>query len=169
MQTAETKKSSATVCTFPNINPAEDAIKQRHYNDYYRVFSNYRFFPNETVKIEPAEGPKNLHLVCFNRTIGETEYVELLRAIGKRPCRNAPAYLTCLVVQVPEDKMPAELRNKHIVAAEPDNKFSVFTDEFCFPCFRCVRRDSGGRELRLIRVGGDWLGTWAFLAEDLVP
>ena len=165
MQTAE-KKSSFITHTFPNINPintAEEAIKQGHYNDYYR------FISNETVKIEPAEGPKNLHLVCFNRTIGETEYVELLRAEGKRPCRNAPAYLGGLMKEVPEDKMPEELRNKDLVAAEPDTTSSVFAGRSGRRCFLCVSRGGGARMLDRAGVDGEWVGGWAFPAEDLAP
>ena len=164
MQTA-TKKSSAIVCSFPNVNPintAETGISQGHYTDHYR------FITNETVPVEPAKGPKNLHLVCFNRIVGETEYVERLRAEGKQPCKNAPAYLLGLMAAVPEDKMPVELRNKYIVAAEPDNKSSTFVAGFGFRCFLCVSRSGAYRGL-LLCVGRKWLDNWAFLAEDLVP
>lgn len=165
MQTGE-RKSPVTIHAFPNVSPintAEEAIKQGHYNDYYRLILN------GTVEIEPAKGPKNLHLVCFNRTVGETEYVELLRAEGKRPCQNAPQYLLGLMAQVPEDKMPAELRNKDLVAAEPDNSSSVFTGKDGDRCFLCVYRLGGRRKLNLVRVDRRWYDYWAFLAEDLVP
>jgi len=166
MQTKTAEKSPFTI-PFPNISPintAEEATKQGHYDDYYR------FISNETVKIEPAKVPKNLHLVCFDRAIGETEYVELLRTEGKRPCQNAPQYLLGLMAAVPEDKMPKELRNKYLVAAEPDNRSSAFTVECGCRCFLFVYRYGGDRKLCLAYVvSRRWNDRWAFLAEDLVP
>ena len=166
MQTTATK-SSVTIHSFPNINPintAEEGIAQGHHTGHYG------FITDKTVPLQPVQGAKNLYLVCFNRTIGETECAELLRAEGKRPCQNAPQYLLGLMASVPEDKMPEELRNKDIVAAELDNKASVFSDRFGGRCFLYVFRDGGGyRRLNLASVGGRWSGSWAFLAEDLVP
>ena len=162
----QTATSPVIINSFPNIQPvntAETGIAQGHYTDHYR------FITNETVPVEPAKGPKNLHLVCFDRTIGEMEYVELLRAEGKQPCRNGPAYLLGLMVAVPEDQMPAELRNKDLVAAEPDNKASAFADVSGRRCFLYVHRFGAYRELRLIGVNGEWGDGWPFLAEDLVP
>jgi hypothetical protein len=164
MQTA--MKSSAIVCPFPNVQPintAEEGIAQGQYTDYHR------FITDKTVPLQPVQVAKNLHLVCFNRTIGETEFVELLRAEGKQPCRNGPQYLLGLMAQVPEDKMPEELRYKVFVAAEPDNKSSVFTDGLGYRCFLCVDRYNGYRKLDLIDVGKEWNGRFAFVAEDLVP
>ena len=164
MQTAE--KSPFTTHPFPNINPVstvKEGIRVGHYDDHYS------FITNETVPLQPVQGAKNLHLVCFDRTIGETEYVELLRTEGKRPCQNAPQYLLGLMAAVPEDKMPKELRNKYLVAAEPDNRSSAFTVECGCRCFLYVRRDVGYRGLRLSFVGRVWYGYCAFLAEDLVP
>ena len=159
-------KSSAIVCSFPNIQPintAEEGIRVGHYDGHYS------FITNETVPLQPVQGAKNLHLVFFNRTIGETECMELLRTEGKQPCRNGPQYLFGLMAHVPEDKMPAELRNKDLVAAEPDNKSSVFTGGSGHRCFLYVLRDGGYRRLGLASVGREWSDDWAFLAEDLVP
>ncbi len=164
MQTAT--KSPFTIHSFPNINPvstAEEGIRVGHYDNHYS------FITNETVPLQKVAGAKNLHLVCFDRTIGETEYVELLRAEGKQPCRNAPQYLLGLMAAVPEDKMPTELRNKDLVAAEPDNASSAFTGESGNRCFLYVDRHDGFRELFLIYVVREWSDGWAFLAEDLVP
>lgn len=165
MQTAE-KKSPFTTHTFPSINPvctAEEGIRVGHYDDHYS------FITNETVPIQPVQGAKNLHLVCFNRTISGTEYVELLRAEGKRPCQNAPQYLLGLMAAVPENQMPVELRDKDLVAAEPGNKSSAFTNKNGNRCFLCVIRNGGCRGLGLTSVGGEWSGGWAFLVEDVVP
>ena len=90
---------------------------------------------------------------------------ELLRAEGKQPCRNAPAYLAGLMAQVPEDQMPEELRNKDLVAAEP----AVFAGGSGRRCFLYVSRRDGCRGLSLTIVDGKWDARWAFLAEDLVP
>lgn len=133
-----------------------------HYNNHYD------FITDKTVPLTPAKGAKALHLVCFNRMIGETEYVELLRPKGKRPCRHAPQYLLGLMAQVPEDKMPVELHNKDIVAAEPDIAFSVFADWDRRRCFLCVYRGGGLRRLHFAFVAGPWPDRWAVLAEDLV-
>ena len=155
-----------TAHSFPNINPVstvKEGIRVGHYDDHYS------FMTNETVPLQPVQGAKNLHLVCFDRTIGETEYVELLRTEGKRPCQNAPQYLLGLMAAVPEDKMPEELRNKNLVAAEPDNKSSAFAVRFGYRCFLCVFRRGGYRGLDLADVGRLWRGDFAFLAEDLVP
>lgn len=165
MHTAE-KKSPFTTHSFPNINPintAEEGIAQGHYTGHYG------FITDKTVPLQPVQGAKNLYLVCFNRTIGETECAELLRAEGKRPCQNAPQYLLGLMASVPEDKMPAELRNKDIVAAESDNKSSVFAGGHVHRCFLFVNRRGAYRRLDLIGVGGLWGDSWAFLAEDLAP
>ncbi|MBI2096136.1 MAG: hypothetical protein HYT43_00670 [Candidatus Taylorbacteria bacterium] len=165
MKTA-TKKSSAIVCSFPNVQPintAEEGIRVGHYDGHYS------FITNETVPLQPVQGAKNLHLVCFDRMIGEMEYVELLRAESKQPCRNAPQYLLGLMAAVPEDKMPKELRNKDLVAAEPGNASSAFTDKACRRCFLYVDRRDGLHRLDLIVVDGEWDDLWAFLAEDLVP
>ena len=165
MQTAE-KKSPFITHSFPSISPintAEEGIAQGHYTDHYR------FIKDKTVPLQPVQGAKSLHLVCFDRTIGETEYVELLRAEGKQPCRNAPQYLLGLMAQVTEDKMPEELRNKDLVAAEPDNKSSVFTGRFGYRCFLYVLRGGVFRRLDLTAVGRRGFDRWAFLAEDLVP
>ena len=159
-----TTKSTATICSFPNVSPvntAEEGIRLGHYNDHYD------YITDKTVPLTSVEGKKNLHVVCFNRTVGETEWVELLRAEGKQPCRHAPQYLLGLMVQVPEDQMPAELRNKDIVAEEQESS-SVFTDESGDRGFLGVRRDGGNRELILTRVDGRWFDDDAFLAEDLV-
>ena len=165
MQTAE-KKSPFITHSFPSISPintAEEGIAQGHYTDHYR------FIKDKTVPLQPVQGAKSLHLVCFDRTIGETEYVELLRAEGKQPCRNAPQYLLGLMAQVTEDKMPEELRNKNLVAAEPDNKSSAFAGRSGLRCFLCVGRWGGDRRLDLTIVDGEWRDGWAFLAEDLAP
>ena len=143
----QTATSPVIINSFPNIQPvntAETGIAQGHYTDHYR------FITNETVPVEPAKGPKNLHLVCFDRTIGEMEYVELLRAEGKQPCRNGPAYLLGLMVAVPEDQMPVELRNKDLVAAEPDNKASAFAGRRGYRCFLYISRSEAHRGLILI-------------------
>ena len=165
MQTAQ-KKSSVITCTFPSISPintVEEGIAQGHYTGHYG------FITDKTVPLQPVQGAKNLYLVCFNRTIGETEYVELLFAEGKQPCRQAPAYLLGLMAAVPEDKMPEELRNKDFVAAESDNKSSVFAGGHGHRCFLFVNQRGAYRRLDLIGVGGLWGDSWAFLAEDLVP
>lgn len=155
-------ESGIITSTFPNIlpvNTVEEGIREGHYNDHYR------FINNKTVALKPAQGAKNLHLVCFNRTIGETEYVELLKKEGKQPCQNAPQYLLGLMRQVPEDKMPQELYNKHLVAAESS---SVFADAGGSRCFLYVFRIGSDRELCLMIVDWDWGDDCAFLAEDLV-
>jgi hypothetical protein len=164
MQTTE--KSSVIVCSFSNINPINtvaEAIERGHYD------SHDPFITDETVPFAPAKDPKNLHLVCFNRVIRGTKYVELLLAEGKQPCRNAPAYLAGLMAQVPEDQMPAELRHKDLVAAEPDNTSSTFAGEGGDRCFLYVRRSGGNRRLSLMFVDREWSGDLAFLVEDLVP
>lgn len=164
--TAETKTNGIVVCSFTNIHPintVEEGIRQGHYNDYYRHITD------QTVPLRPAAGAKTLHLVCFNRIVGETEFVELLRAEGKRPCQDAPNYKLGLMAQVPEEQMPEVLRNKDIVAAEPDNSSSVFTDEVGSRCFLYVLRYVADRGLSLTDVGRRWHDGWAFLAEDLVP
>ncbi len=170
MQTATKTKSPVIVCTFPNINPinpintVEEGIAQGHYNDYYQHITN------KTVPLQKVAGAKNLYLVCFGRTSGETDYVELLRAEGKQPCRNAPQYLLGLMAAVPEDKMPEELRNKDLVAAEPDNEASAFSGVRRDRCFLCVRRYGGDRLLYLALVDRRrGLDGCALLAEDLVP
>jgi len=163
----QTVKTSTIVCSFLNINPintVEEGIAQGHYTGHYQ------FITNKTVPLQPVQGGKNLYLVCFNRTIVLTDVVQLLRTVAKRPCRNAPQYLLGLMAQVPEDKMPDWFRNKYIIAAEPDNKSSVFTDERDHHCFLCIFRGvDGGRELSLASNGGFCDGGYAYLAEDLVP
>ena len=160
----KTTESTVTICSFPNVSPvntAEEGIRLGHYNDHYR------YITDKTVPLKPVEGKKNLHVVCFNRLIGEKEWVELLRAEGKQPCRHAPQYLLGLMAQVPEGQMPAELHNKDIVAAEQESP-SVFSDFYGRRCFLCVSRDDVGRGLSLASVDGEWFGFCAFLAEDLV-
>ena len=157
--------SHAIVCLFPNVQPINSVgtgISRGHYTDHYD------FITNGTVPLHTVKGAKNLYLVCPNRTIGETEYVELLRAVGKQPCRNAPQYLLGLMAKVPESEMPAELRNKKLVAAEPDNTSSVFVGKYGDPCFLGVDRGVGYRKLSFTKVGGGWAGPWVFLAEDFV-
>ena len=157
--------TSPIIHTFPNIAPintVEDGIRTGHYTDHYRHITN------ETVPLIAVEKPKTLSLVCFGRTIGETDYVALLKELDKQPCRNAPNYLLGLMTTTPEDKMPEELRNKYLIAAEP-TKSSVFTGKFGPRCFLCVSRRGAGRELHLVYVGGFWGDHWAFVAEDLVP
>ena len=162
----KTTQSSAIVCLFPNVQPintVETGITQGYYTDHYD------FITNKTVPLQLVKGAKNLYLVCFDGTISETESAELLRAVGKQPCRNAPQYLLGLMAEVPENKMPAELRNKDLVAAEPGDKSSAFTDEGGDRCFLGIYRGVAYRKLSLTKGGGRWVGPWAFLAEDLVP
>lgn len=162
MQTAT--KSSAIICSFPNVRPinaAEEGIRLGHYTDYYR------FITNKTVRLQPVEGEKKLHVVCFNRTVGETEYIELLHAERKQPCKNGPNYLLGLMEKVPEERMPVELGNKDIVAALPDKTSSVFSDEVGSRCFLCADRFGANRKLNLTSIGRKWDDVWAFLAEDL--
>src|SRR3989344_9107771 len=124
--------SPAIVCLFPNVQPINSVgtgISRGHYTDHYD------FITNGTVPLHTVKGTKNLYLVCPNRTIDETECMELLRAVNKQPCRNAPQYMLGLMAKVPEYKMPAELRNKKLVAAGPGNNCSVVVGLYSDPGF----------------------------------
>ena len=144
------------------MDDVEKALKQGHYTDHYG------FITNKTVKLPKAEGKKRLYVVPFYRNIGEKEYATLLAEHNLKPCKNGPSYLAGLMAQVPESEMPEELKGKYIVAAEPDNKNSVFQDECGFRCFLFVLRHGGAhRLLGLAFIDfGDWGGFWAFLAEE---
>ena len=156
----KTEEITSTIIKFENIKPintVEEGIRQGHYSDYYK------FITDETVKLKPETGEKTIYTVGFNRTIGETEYIDLLRRESKKPC--TPNYMLGLMAQVREEKMPPKLRNKYIVAAEPN---SVFTDRRGFHCFLCVDRFDVYRRLSLSFVGRGWDDGYVFLAEDLV-
>lgn len=167
MHTAE-KKSGALVFTFPDINPInniEKGIEHGHYTCHYCIITD------KAVPLQSAQGAKNLHLVCFSRAIMKMEYIELLRAEGKQPCRNSPNYLLGLMARVSEGGMPEGLCSKSLVAVEPDNESSFFPTGFkrSRNCFLCVVRRGVVRELSLFYVGSewDWDESLAFLAEDL--
>ncbi len=144
------------------VTDIEDAKKRGHFT------SCYDHITAKTVKLPKAQGKKRVFAVPFNKSIGEKAYVALLAEHGLKPCVNAPSYLMGLMVQVPESEMPAELKGKYIVAAEPDVASSVFRGLDGVRCFLCVDRLGGAsRELDLTRVGfGGWDGAWAFLAEE---
>ena len=176
---------NTTICSFPQICPinnVEEGIAKGNYNAHLPFVT--------TVLLERVQGTKKLYLVCFNREIRCTEYVGLLRAEGKQPCRNASQYLLGLMAQVPEDQIPRVFQEKDIIAAEPGGAHLVCTlssslsDIVYF--FLCVSRYDGCRTLvgidaedtRLkrhperIMVGETEEETWrdnlAFLAEDLL-
>lgn len=157
-------KTTTTVCSFPNISPIcniKDGLRRGQYA------SLYNHITGKTVPLTKLTVEKKLHIVLFNRTIGDEEYIVLLRAEGKQPCQNAPQYLLGLMSVVPEDKMPPELQNIDFVAAEQCNASSVFEDHFDLRCFLGVVRYHPHRKLTMVRVNGVWRSSWAFLAEDL--
>lgn len=155
---------TATIFSFPNISPICNIKEGLRLGQYARY---YKHITRKTVPLTPVTGAKNLHIVCFNRTICDEEYIALLRAEGKQPCQNAPQYLLGLMSVVQEDRMPSELQNIDLVAAEQCNDPSVFEDHFDLRCFLGVVRQHTHRELTMVRVNGAWRASWAFLAEDL--
>lgn len=151
------------ICPFPGIMPIntiEDGIAAGQYN------SHNEFITNTTVQLQPAQGPKNVYLVCFDRELEPTEWTDLLRAEGKQPCINGPNYLLGLMAQVSQDQMPEEFRSKDIVAAE-NARSSIFADEDGDPCFLYVSHDSTSRKLDFTVIGPGWYIFWAFLAQDI--
>jgi hypothetical protein len=165
MQIQTVTRGRAVICSFPGISPistVSEGIRLGRYIDHYR------FITDKTVPLQSVTRAKNLHIVCFNRTIGEPEYVELLRAEDLRPCQDAPQYLLGLMAAVSQERMPGELRIKNLVAAEPDNESSFFADGFGGRCFLGVDWCVGGYSLCLVRVG-KWDFFQALLAEYLVP
>lgn len=140
------------------INNVEEGIKQGNYT------SHYDYIIEKTVPLKEVTEEKEITLVCFNRTIGETEYIELLKQEGLKPCEDAPNYLLGLMAQYKESDLLEEFKNKDIIAA---NVSSVFTDEFGHPCFLYVYRHGRDRGLVLARVGRGWFDDCVFLAESL--
>lgn len=136
------------------INSLEEGIKLGNYD------SHYDFITDKTVPLKELTDEKEIFLVNFDRTIGETEYKELLEKEGLKPCE--PNYLLGLMAQIKEDDMPKELKNKNIVVPS-----SVFTGGCGFRCFLCVYRGDGYRKLRLTDVDREWIDRWVFLAEAL--
>ena len=164
MQTAE--KSAIIICPFPNVRPINnlrEGIRLGHYSDCLGVDAD--------AELQPAQGEKNLYVVCFSRTIGKAEYPELLRRIRKQSCGDAPIYLLGLMSGWTEDRMPEELRDKDIIAAEPKES-SVFIDPSGKNYFLFVHRYHTQHILpeRILNhrvVDEEWYSLQAFLAEDL--
>jgi hypothetical protein len=157
------------ICPFPiviPVNTIEEGIRLGHFTSYDP------FITKATVVLRSVAGEKTIYAVCFNRTIGNRDYLELLRQIKKSFCRYAPNFLLGLMEQVPEDLMPSELRGKHIVAAEPDLPSSCFANESGESSYVYANRRDSVRELLLIgtdegKAEGEWPENIAFLAEDL--
>ncbi|OHA26757.1 MAG: hypothetical protein A3C06_01265 [Candidatus Taylorbacteria bacterium RIFCSPHIGHO2_02_FULL_46_13] len=160
-------QSVIRICSFPNIRPINSIEEGLRLGNCRR---SYPFITDESVPLPQVKGEKALHLVYFRRTVRADEYGELLQAEGKQPCRNAPNYLLGFISQVPEDKMPKELRNKTIVAAGLDTSSRVY-NEHGIQHFLCVARfGDQHRTLQFTDTHILWRsGSWIFLAEDLVP
>ena len=168
------------------INDIKEAIARGHYTPSDpTIYGTYFFVPlcyrpslgitrimdrtGRVIKLPNAKGAKRVFIVSFKRPVGKGEYVTLLAQYGLRPCKNSPSYLAGLMATVSEAEMPEELRNTDIVAAEPKNHASIFKDDGGHPCFLYVRqRDLAIRDLDLVRISHkkEWLGYWAFLAEE---
>lgn len=157
-----------TDCAFPGIKPINAVREGIALGSYTHCYAPGL---EQYVRFSPAYGEKELHVICFNRSLATTDYVRFLHAIGKRPCQNAPAYLLGLMAQVAEDRMPLELCNMKIVAASPDAIFETLLSYRCSrACNRgslCVSRFNGSRELELLaHIDGEYTGC-AFVTENL--
>jgi len=168
METVE--KSGIITCSFFGIRPInffEEGVELGGYAKFGGYVGYFRYLTNETAPMGLVEGEKNLYLVGFNRSVGETEYISLLKAEGKRPCKNAINYTLGLMAQVPENKMPEKLHNKDIVAAEPNNGSTIFIKNNG-NYFLYVPRVNESRIIIITGTSGWWPDYIAFVAEDLV-
>ena len=92
------------------INSIKEAIKKGHYT------WTYDWITDENVPLKKLTKEKEVYVVSFDRTVGETEYLDLLKQEGLKPVE--PNYLLGLQAQYND-----ELPEKWIVAPS-----SVFTD-----------------------------------------
>ncbi len=123
---------------------------------------------SDGVIIDYGGQEKEVYVIPFGRMIGENEYEMLLHELGFKPCKFGPSYLLRLMVQVPLIEMPVDLRDKNIVAAEPNNPSSFFPNNVECKGFMCLRQNVKTQERELGDVligGGEWPENWAFLAE----
>lgn len=63
-----------------------------------------------------------------------------------------------------EHELPETVKNKCIVAAEPNSVFKLNKNT---QCFLSVTRGNLTRRLSLTNIKGGWLNNWFFLAEDI--
>ncbi len=147
----------------------EDALAQGHYNDHYgylkdeknaQVFRNLpKDLPEELICIKPVptgefvpKGTENVKKFWEDR--------------GYELVPHADAYLVQLMADVPEDKMPPDLKGQHIVAY---TETPSFRDEDGYECCLFVyRRDVGYRKLGMARGDARWHVTWAFVLRKII-
>lgn len=111
-----------------------------------------------------AEGEKRVFVVPFELD-SERNKTAFLSKHGLKPCLNGPSYLMGLMVKIPKGEMPEEIRDKFIVAAEPDNPSSIFLDEYGRKCFLYTHNNL--RYRLLIDINFDLFDDmWALLAES---
>ncbi|MDO8668023.1 MAG: hypothetical protein Q7K35_02900 [bacterium] len=162
----KTNGISTIVHSFPDIKPinfVEEAIKLNGYA------SHYSFISNETVPLQPAHGEKRLHFVCFDRTIKLKQSEGILRAERMRLCKDAPNFLLGFAAQVPETRLPAEFRGKHLVAIVAERSRTFPSKNGDNRCFLYIDRSEACRRLGLVVVDDLLYDIWALVAEDLPP
>ena len=118
------------------------------------------------VRLKKVEGGlKRIYVVFSEETVNSMGYIPLLESLGLIPCINAPHYLLGLMNSVPEEQMPEMLKDKSIVAAEPDNPDSMFRRNGDGLCFLGVYRKLLHREFRLTVTNRPWPNIFAFLGQ----
>ena len=143
------------------LHDTDEALRKGHYD------GNPPFITNETVSLKlVGHGErKQVYVVPLQRRLGQDEYAAYLTTKGFVPCVKAPNYLAGLMAKVSEIHMPPELRDKCLVAAEPNKPTSVFQDKERQKCFLCVHRYGLYRIPGLVGISGDWNTQYALLAE----
>lgn len=142
------------------VNSLDDALRDGNFDGCSFSVSA------ERVKFRATNGRKKVCVVPLTKKLEPDKIPERLASVGLKPCADAPNFLGGLMATVPEADMPLELRDKKIVAAEPDNQSSVFLNEHGQRCFLCVHRHGLYRIPGLVAVEGDWNTLWALLGEE---
>jgi hypothetical protein len=139
----------------------KDAVKNGHYTDHYSYLED-----EKNAKIM-ANWPKDLPereifigLVPSGEVVPKGGVQEYWAQRGYQIPQHADVYLHQLMCNVPEEKMPAELKDKYLVAYTDTPNFR---DGFGRGCRLAVNRDDSRRKLDLTFERGDWSGGWGFM------
>lgn len=155
------------VVSMGTVKPAgpttvDDTVKNGNYTGHYSYLKNKvnaKIFENW-----PKDLPEKeifLGLVPKGETIPKGGAKQYWAERGYDVMSEyADAYLHQLMCDIPEDRMPAELKDKYIVAYTDKPSFRVVDGD---ACRLWVYRNDADRELSLVFENDGWSDRWAFV------
>ncbi len=129
----------------------------------------------QDLALPEARGEKRIYVAFFEGALQPMEYLDRLRYHGLQPCSDGPSYLAGLMVSVPREEMPVEIKDKWIVATGRDNIVNTtFINRPHRGYLYAAEAPSGRQYFDSCGIPPSnpfpkyWDNRWAFLAEKIV-